>query len=124
VGYSSSLLFGVVALILSVWLSSRLPLPEPPPSPLALPVALFAGLTGLFLTISRKKAITQVLGYLVLENGIFAFGVMLVRHQPLLVEFGVLLDIFGALFVMGIAIFHISREFDHIDANRLAALKD
>ncbi|HQP34292.1 MAG TPA: hypothetical protein PLI95_03910 [Polyangiaceae bacterium] len=124
VGFGSSLLFGALALLLSAWLSIRLPLPHPPPSPLALPVALFCGLVGLFLTISRRKAINQALGYLVLENGIFAFGVMLVHGQPMLVELGVLLDVFGALFVMGIAIFHISREFDHIDADRLAVLKD
>jgi hydrogenase-4 component E len=124
VGYGASLGFGTAFLVFSGWLSSRLPLPDPLHSPLALPIAFFLGLTGLFLTISRKKAITQVLGYLVLENGIFAFGVMFVRHQPLLVELGVLLDIFAAVFVMGIAIFHISREFDHIDADRLASLKD
>ncbi len=124
VGYGASLMFGAAALVFSAWLASRLPLPEPPPSRLALPVALFLGLSGLFLTMSRKKTINQVLGYLLLENGVFAFGVMLVRHQPLIVEFGVMLDIFAALFVMGIATFHISREFDHIDADQLASLKD
>lgn len=124
VGYGASLAFGAGALVLSAWLSSRLPLPDPPPTPFAMTMSFFLGLTGLFLTISRRKAITQVLGYLLLENGIFSFGVMFVRHQPLLVEMGVLLDIFAAVFVMGIAIFHISREFDHIDADRLASLKD
>lgn len=124
VGYGSSLIFGALALLLSAWLSSRLPLPVQPISALALPVSLFTGLVGLFLTISRRKAINQALGYLVLENGIFAFGVMLVHGQPMLVELGILLDVFGALFVMGIAMFHISREFDHIDADRLAVLKD
>jgi len=124
VGYGPSLMFGAGALALSAWLSSRLPLPDPAPSPFALTVALFLGLTGLFMTISRKKAISQVLGYLLLENGIFAFGVLFVRHQPLLVELGVLLDIFAAVFVMGVAISHISREFDHIDADRLSSLRD
>jgi hydrogenase-4 component E len=124
VGYGASLMFGAAALVFSSWLSSRLPLPEEPPSAFAMPVTLFLGLTGLFLIISRKKAISQVLGYLSLENAVFAFGVLFVRHQPLVVEFGVMLDIFAAVFVMGIAIFHISREFDHIDADRLASLKD
>lgn len=124
VGYSSSLIFGALALGFSWWLSSRLPLPQDDLSPYAVAVAFFTGLTGLFLTISRKKAISQVLGYLVLENGIFLFGVLLVRHQPLLVELGILLDVFAAVFVMGIAVFHISREFDHIDADQLASLKD
>jgi hydrogenase-4 component E len=81
-------------------------------------------LTGLVLLIGRKKALTQVIGYLVLENGIFAAGAALIIHQPLLVETGVLLDVFFAVFVFGIAIFHISREFNHIDTDQLAALKD
>ena len=46
------------------------------------------------------------------------------QEQPLLVEMGILLDVFVAVFVMGIMIFHISREFDHIDVDQLSALKD
>jgi hydrogenase-4 component E len=68
--------------------------------------------------------VSQVLGFLVLENGIFTFGVGLVQELSLLVELGVLLDVFVAVFVMGIMIFHISREFDHLDADRLSTLKD
>jgi len=70
------------------------------------------------------KAITQVIGYLMLENGIYFFGSVLLGEQSLLVELAVLLDIFVAVFVMGIAIFHISREFDHIDTQKLTELKD
>ena len=73
---------------------------------------------------SRRKALTQVMGYLVLENGIYLFGITLGREAPLLVEMGVSLDVFVAVFVMGIIIFHISREFDHIDVDQLASLKD
>ena len=68
-------------------------------------------LTGFFLITTRIKAITQVLGYLVLENGIYIFGVLLLEATPFLVEVGVLLDLFVAIFVMGIIINHISREF-------------
>ena len=110
--------------LLSLWLSERLPLPQVPISSLIVPVALCTSLIGLFVIISRKKAITQVLGYLVLENGIYAFGVGVVPHSPLLVELGVLLDVFVAVFVMGITIFHINRQFDHIDTDRLVLLKD
>ena len=71
--------------------SPRLPLPEPVMSSLIVPVAFFTIMSGLFLIVSRRKALTQVLGYLVLENGIYAFGVALVDKQPLLVELGWLL---------------------------------
>jgi hydrogenase-4 component E len=124
VGYNLSILIGLAMLLLSLWLSGRLPLPQSPISSLTVPVALCTSLIGLLVIISRKKAITQVLGYLVLENGIYTFGIGAVPHSPLLVELGVLLDVFVAVFVMGITIFHINRQFDHIDTDRLVLLKD
>lgn len=65
-----------------------------------------------------------MLGYLVIENGIFAFGAALAGEMSLLVELGCLLDVFMAVFVMGLAIFHINKEFDHMDTDRLTALRD
>ena len=128
IGYSASIVLGIMMLAFSMWLGTRLPLPEALQksigSELLLPVALYSILVGLLLIISRNKAITQVLGYLIMENGIYIFGVSFVREQPFLVETGILLDIFVAVFVMGIAIFHISREFDHMDVDQLTVLKD
>jgi hydrogenase-4 component E len=89
-----------------------------------LPCALFTTLTGLMMIVSRKNALTQVAGYLVMENGVYAFGAALAVEEPLLVEMGVLLDVFVAVFVMGITVYQISREFDHIDTDRLSELKD
>ena len=73
---------------------------------------------------TRRKAITQVVGYLVLENGIFVMGLALLEAMPLLVEAGVLLDLFVGIFVMGIIINHISREFSSMDTARLSSLKE
>ena len=114
----------LAALGASFWIGQRLPLPSSMTSALLVPVALSSILIGLFLIVSRKKAVNQVLGFLVLENGIFTFGVGLVRELSLLVELGVLLDVFVAVFVMGIMIFHISREFDHLDTDQLSTLKE
>jgi len=86
-------------------------------------VAIMTVFTGLFILMSRKKAITQVLGYIIMENGIYLMGLALVGEMPLLIETGILLDIFVAVFIMGIAVFHINREFDHIDVNELNRLK-
>jgi hydrogenase-4 component E len=124
VGYSASLLVGLLMLGLSVWLARRLPLPQAGTPPLVAPVAFFTVLCGLFLLVARRKAIAQVLGYLVFENGVYAFGAAIAHEQPLLVETGVLLDLFVAVFVMGIAVFDIQREFDHMDVDRLADLRD
>ena len=124
VGYILSLLIGVGVLAISFGFGSRLPLPWATPSSLLVPAGLFTVWTGLFLIMARRKAITQVLGYIVMENGIFALGMGLVEAMPLLVELGVLLDIFVAVFVMGIIVFQINREFDHIDSDQLSALKE
>ena len=123
VGYIASLLFGFLALGLSVWLASEMK-PSLARAPFAmLASSVFLILVGLFLIIARKKALMQVIGYLVLENGIFLFGVVTVAGTPLLVELGVLLDAFVGVFVMGIAIFHINREFGSMDIDRLTALR-
>lgn len=92
--------------------------------PLIIPAALSTVLIGFLLLISRTKAITQVIGFLVLENGVFLFGITLLSDFPLTVELGVLLDLLVGVFVMGIMIYHINRTFDHIDTTALSKLKD
>jgi len=123
VGYGTSLVLSPLVLAVCIWLGSQLSLPVGAASSLVVPVAFFTITCGLFLIISRKKALTQVLGYLVLENGIYVFGASIATIQPVLVELGILLDAFMAVFVMGIAIYHINREFEHTDVDRLNQLK-
>ena len=123
VGYITSILIGLAALAAAVWLGGRLPGSTVEPTSLLVPSALFSILAGLFLIVARKRAVNQVLGFLVLENGIYTFGVGIVAETPFLVELGVLLDAFVAVFVMGIAVYHINREFDHIEVDRLDRLK-
>jgi hydrogenase-4 component E len=125
VGHTLSVMVGVAALAFAVWVDARLALPASATghAPLLIPAGLATLLVGLFLIVSRRTAVTQVLGYLVLENGIYAIGVALVGGVPLLVELGVLMDIFVAVFIMSIAAYHISREFDHIDVDQLNQLR-
>jgi hydrogenase-4 component E len=123
VGYVLSIGIGILLLFASAWLSRRITVPARSLDPIVVTGALMTMFTGLFLVMARKKALTQVLGYLVFENGIYIFGVSAVGEIPALVELGVLLDAFVAVFVMVIALYHINREFDHIDADRLDALK-
>jgi hydrogenase-4 component E len=124
VGYIPSVLAGVAAFLVSLWVAARLPLPGRPPSDLIVPAALSTLFVGLLVIVSRKKALSQTLGYLVFENGVYAFGVGVAYEAPALVEMGILLDVFVAVFVMGIIVFHIAREFDSIDTTRLATLKE
>lgn len=124
IGYNVSVLIGIALLGLSFLIAHPLKAAAPLGSATLLPCALFTTLTGLLIIVSRHKALTQVAGFLGMENGIYVFGAALAVKEPLLVEMGVLLDVFVAVFVMGITIYQINREFDHIDTDRLSELKD
>jgi hydrogenase-4 component E len=123
IGYVPSLLLGVLALGLGFAMSARLPLPAAREA-LLVPVSLTTVIIGLLVLTTRRKALTQVVGYLMLENGIFLFGLTQAESVPFLLELGVLLDVFVAVFIMGIVVFHINREFDSLDSARLTELQD
>src|SRR5713101_6710282 len=124
VNYMSSLLLGAVGTGLALAFSNTLPLAEEHSGLLLVPASLATVWTGFLMLTTRKKAIMQVLGYLLLENGIFLFGLLLLEAMPFLVEAGVLLDLFTGIFVMGIIIHRISREFASISTEHLTELKD
>ncbi len=124
VGFVPSMVLGAVGVALAFAFSSRLPLPNPEAHPFVVPTALSTVWAGLLLVVTRKKAVSQVLGFLVLENGVYVFGLLLSDVMPMMVEAGVLLDLFAAVFVMGIVMFHINREFSSLDTEKLSALKD
>ena len=117
-------MLGLGLLGAALHVAGKLPPPGADGTKFLVPVALFTMMVGMLVIVGRRKAIMQTLGYLAMENGIYAFGLAFAVEEPLLVEMGVLLDVFVAVFVMGIAIHHIGREFDHIDTDRLSALKD
>jgi hydrogenase-4 component E len=81
-------------------------------------------ITGLFIIVSRKKIITHVMGYMMFENGIFLLALSMAREMPFIVAIGVLLDIFVAVYLMGLFINKVQDSYSdtHIDA--LAKLKD
>lgn len=123
-GFTTSLLLGMVLWGLAMHIDGLLPLEVENVSPLLLPVAIFNVLCGLLLIVSRNTAVMQVIGYMTLENGIYVFGWAFAVEEPFLVEMGVLLDVFAAVFVMGIIIYHLNREFDTIETDELSSLKD
>jgi hydrogenase-4 component E len=124
VGFTASLVLCALGTGLALLLASNLPLAPGSAFKLFVPASLSTLLTGFILLITRRKALTQVVGYLVLENGIYLFGLMLVEEMPMLVETGILLDLFVGIFVMGIVINHITVAFDSMDTSHLAELKD
>jgi hydrogenase-4 component E len=124
VSFTTSLLLGALATGLSVVFARTLPLAAGDATALLVPASLATQLTGFLVLTTRRKALTQVVGYLTLENGIFLFGLTLVEAMPFLVEAGVLLDVLVGVFVMGIVVDHISREFSSIEGDELTELRE
>jgi hydrogenase-4 component E len=124
VDYMSCLLLGAVGTGLAMVFSYTLPLADQHKHLLLVPASLSTVWTGFLMLTTRKRPIMQVLGYLLLENGIFLFGLLLLEATPFLVEVGILLDLFTAVFVMGIIIHHISREFASVSTEHLTELKE
>lgn len=123
-GYNRCILAGLGGFGFSLWLAHQLPMPA---NALFLPLfapAFATIFTGLLLIITRRKALTQVMGYLIMENGIYLLGVPLARHDAMWLELSILLDVFVGIFVMVLAIRHIHRVFDTTDVDRIASLRD
>jgi hydrogenase-4 component E len=124
IGFVPTLLVGALATAGAFIFADLLPLTAAHQGGLFIPTSLATLFTGFLLLISRRKAITQVVGYLILENGIFIFGILLAEAMPLMVEAGVFLDLLVGVFVMGIVIGQINREFSTLDTEQLSALKE
>jgi hydrogenase-4 component E len=124
IGFVPSLLLGALGTIAAVAGAQALPLLPEHQGTLLVPGALASIFTGFVLLIGRVKAISQVCGYLILENGIYLFGLLLIRSTPLLVESGILLDVTVGIFVTGIIVDRIQRAFDSLDTRKLTALRE
>jgi hydrogenase-4 component E len=124
IGFVPSLLLGAGATVAALALAQELPLLPEHAGSLLVPGALASVSTGFVLLIGRTKAISQVCGFLILENGIYLFGLLLIRATPLLVEAGILLDVTVGVFVIGIIVDRIQRAFDSLDTRKLTALRE
>ena len=124
IGFVPSLLLGAGGTIAALALAQALPLLPEHENSLLVPGALATVFTGFILLIGRNKAISQVCGYLILENGIYIFGLLLIKTMPLLVEAGVLLDVTVGVFIIGIIVDRIQRTFDSLDTRKLTALRE
>jgi hydrogenase-4 component E len=135
IGFIPSIIIGAVATAATLLVSSRLSAPAATGANIAgaaniaantliIPASITTIFVGFLILVSRFKAVTQVLGYLVLENGIYLFGTLLVEAIPLVVEMGMLLDLFVGVFVISIITNHINRAFSSMDTRRLVSLKE
>jgi hydrogenase-4 component E len=95
-----------------------------PVRPFYFGVSLSVIIGGLFIIITRKKIITHVMGFMLMENGIFLLTISASREMPFIVALGVLLDIFMAVYLLGLFVNKIHDTFEEIQADTLQKLKD
>lgn len=124
IGIMPSLILGAIATTFALLFTSQMPLVPEHNDKLIVPAAIATMLIGFILLTTRFKALTQVIGYLILENGIYIFGILLLGAMPMVVEMGVLLDVFVAIFVSCIIIAKINKSFSSMDTRMLSSLKE
>ncbi|MBI2884115.1 MAG: hypothetical protein HYY11_09485 [Candidatus Methylomirabilis oxyfera] len=96
---------------------------NPLPTAEAIPIAFAGVLIGFFVMVNRRRALTQILGFLMLENSIFLLALLATYGVPFIVEMGVFLDVLVAVLIMEVFIYRIKENFDSIEVDRLGRLK-
>lgn len=87
-------------------------------------VSLSTILISLMFIVTKKKILTHVIGYTMLENGIFLLSLSVAKEMPMIVSLGVLLDVFIAIFILGLFVNRINSVFEELDVCTLNNLKD
>src|SRR2546428_4789679 len=118
-----SLLLAGVLTLLSYAVASPVVSLSALPTRGGIPLALATVFVGLLIIISRKSALTQIVGFLVMENGIALLAVLATFGVPLIVELGVFLDVLLGVLVMQVFVYRIRETFDTIDVDRLKHLR-
>ena len=124
VGYHASMLFGLGLIVAATYISRQLNLPAISEYLLLTPTAIALLVTGMFFLIARRNAIAMVLGYIMMENGIYLVGTTFSTHARHIVEFGILLDVLAGVMIMGIILQNINKTFDDVDTALLRTLKE
>ena len=78
---------------------------------------------GMLLMITRRLALSQVIGFLTMENGIFLYSLTQTRHMPIIMEMGIVFEVLIAVLIAGVFIFRINRSFEHIDVTDMRRLR-
>jgi hydrogenase-4 component E len=124
VGYHASMIFGLGLIVAATYISRQLNLPAVSEYLLVTPTAIALLVTGMFFLIARRNAIAMVLGYIMMENGIYLVGTTFSTHARHIVEFGILLDVLAGVMIMGIILQNINKTFDDVDTALLRTLKE
>lgn len=123
VNNAASLILAGLLVLLAYAITRPLVLVSSLPTRSGIPLAVGLIFVGLFVVSSRKKALTQIIGFLVLENGIMLLAALGTYGIPLVVELGVFLDVLMGFLVMQVLVYHIQDTFESIDVDQLNQLK-
>lgn len=124
IGFNASLLIGLVLIVAAIVVSPKFNLPQANNSVLLLPAAITLLVAGMFLLMARRNAIAMVLGYIMMENGIYLVGTSFSMRTHHIVEFGILLDVLAGVMIMAIILQNIKQTFDDVDTALLRTLKE
>jgi len=124
IGYQASILFGLGLIVAATYISRQLNIPSISNYTLLFPTAIALLVTGMFLLMTRRNAIAMVLGYIIMENGIYLVGTTISVRARHIVEFGILLDVLAGVMIMAIILQNIKRTFDDVDTAHLRTLKE
>lgn len=124
VNVTASLLAAALLTLLAYWLSGPLVALAPSPATRALPVGLAVVLMGFFMLVTRRRALSQVVGFLLLDNGIATTAFLATSGVPLVVELGVSLDVLLVVLVLQIVVARMRLTFGRTDLDELRELRD
>jgi len=124
VNIPTTMLIGLALVVLSYHLTSPIRELSTLITRSTLAIALATVMIGLLMMITRRHAVTQIIGFLAMENGLFFAATSATYGMPLVVELGVALDMLIAAFIFGIFFFHIHTTFDSLDVEQMARLKE
>jgi hydrogenase-4 component E len=123
-GTAPALIVCVLLAIIAFYVMTPIAASNPLPTADAMPLAFAGVLIGFFIMVDRRRAVTQILGFLMLENGIFLLALLTTYGVPFIVEMGVFLDVLVAVLIMEVFVYHIKDNFDSIDVGELGKLKE
>ena len=124
VGYHASVLAGLLLIVAATVVSHKFNAPSTSTSVLLLPTAITLLVAGMFLLMARRNAIAMVLGYIMMENGIYLVGTTFSVRALHVVEFGILLDVLAGVMIMAVILQNIKQTFDDVDTALLRTLKE
>lgn len=119
-----SLLISALLVALSYFLTQQIPFKSDQIVNTYLPVSMAQFFIGLLMLVNRRTALSQIVGLLIIENGLFLFTMALTHGVSLLIEVGIFVDILVSIVISSILLFRISRTFDSLDVGKLENLRD